>query len=408
MKSVLFQSALYLSALTALLACGGSPKDGGGGGTDSDLESVESKGSEKFNLARFLRENPRTTMLKDSIGQGDAYIFFGDKNKFRLETNMSLDTQGEKGFFMGGPRGIAAAYWLDGYVFGKRIGDSSDRGYLVDLGATGELEVVTMEAHIRFLGQDKYKGDLEGVLDQSFMRDLNIEPVYYPIPLLGLKAGGNIGGELGLRAELGIKTPESMSMIFRPKTSLNAGLSGGIELLKFASAKIQGVISILSIDVASTANLGFMKDTGYSYGHTGVDGSELKALDGKVEILAKAGVQGVLPGGIDAKLWEKVLGAIGIEDTSWEWRHTVWNPTPVFERDLPAYGNSFMKFAQVFDDLADCQEKIGLINARLDQHSALVSKHAEELKGMDAVMAKQSVEYLKEIKGEASIACKQY
>ena len=375
---------------------------------DSQLEAVETATTEKFNLAKFIHENPKTARLSASVGPSDAYLFFGEKNRFRIETNLNVDTQGEKGYIFGGPRAISAAYWLDGYVFGRRIGKNADRGFLVDLGATGDLETSILEAHIRFLGEDKYVGKVEGLLDKSFVRDLNFDQTIYPVPLLGLTAEGNIAGELGLVAQMGVKAPNAMSLEFRPKIDVNAGLSASVKLLKFASAEVKGSAEVLNLEIASAANMGFLKEANYSYGNTGVDGGQLKALDGKIEIFANAEVKGVLPGGIDKKLWVAALKTVGIEDTKWDWQHTVWNPDPIIEKDIPQYGNSFMKFVKMPDSLADCKTKVALVSQALDNHAAKLTANSASLSGMDAIMSKNSLAALDEIKAKVALYCKQY
>lgn len=406
MRTELYRSALIVFSLNYLIACGSPHKKAGE--TGSELESVDTKGSEKFNLAKFVRENPKTEILKKLVGDGDSFLFFGDKTKFRIETNMTLDTQGEKGFFFGGPRAIAAAYWLDGYVFNKKIGGSSDRGYLIDLGAIGDLETTSLEAHVRFLGQDKYRGKVEGHYEKTFMRDLSIEPVYYPMPLLGVKLSGNIGGELGLSADLGVKTANVMSLVFRPEVKLNGGLSGGVEVLKFVSAKVQGLVSMIDLNLAGTADLGFLKEANYSYGHTGVDVGELKAMDGLLEVFAKAQLKGVLPGGVDAALWKIARETVGLEKEEYEWQHTIWDPKPVVQKDLSSYGNSFMKFAKMPSGLADCHEKAALISETLDKHAASLEAKNKSLQGIESTATAQSVDYLKEIKLKVSQYCRQF
>ena len=405
LKAVLVRGSLLTLALASVLAaCGKANKNKPG---SSDLEAVEDKGSEKFNLAKFLRENPKSAAIKPQIAPADAYIFFGSKEKFRVETNLSLNTQGDQSYMFGAPRAVSANYWLEGYVFSKRIG-SGDRGFIIDVGATGDLGAPAMEAYVRFLGADKFRGKVETTVEKTFVRDLNLDTVYYPIPLLGVKVGGNIGGELGLKAIPSVKGPSAMSVTFVPKASVNAGLSGGVEVLKFAEAKVKGSVTLMMLEIAGIADLGVVKEANYAYGHTGVDGGLLESLEGKVEILANATVKGVLPGGIDGKLWEALLGAVGVENTGWEWKHTVWNPKPLIEKDLPSYGNSFMKFSKIPESLADCKSEVALIGTSLDKHMANIKEQNAEAKGIELALVTQSQTYLTEVKTKANEYCKQY
>lgn len=402
MKLDLVQVALISTLLTSLAACGGHKKDSGS--PNSDLESVDTKGSEKFNMATFIRENPRTQILKNYVSPGDSSLFFGQKDKFYIESNMTLDSQGEKGFIFGGPRAVTAAYWLDGFVFGKKMGGNAPRGFLIDVGATADLATTTLEAHFRFLGQDKFSGQVDGIYENTFVRDLSIEPIFYPVPLLGIRVAGNIGGELGLRTELGVKTPDSINLNFKPKSQINAGLSSSIELIHFLSAKVEGIVNLMSFDLASAADLGYIKAANYLYGHNGVDGGQLQALDGKIEISAKAGVTGILPAGVDARLWN----LLGVDPSQTSWSHTIWDPKPVLTDDLPAYGNSFMKFSSKPKNLSDCEQSVALVTQKLDEHAAMLGEHSKSLEGMDAVLAQQSIKYLAEINDSTQKYCQQF
>ncbi len=391
-----------LTIASIVSACGRNQKD-----SDDEaivLAEVKDKSSERFNLARYVRENPKITSLKSAVGSSDAYLFFGEKGKFRAETNLLVEGKGEEGFF-GSQRAVTAAYWLDGYVFSRRVGIDG-RGSILDLGAVADLATTSLEAHVRFLGQDKYSGKVGKNLDQSFTRDLNLETVYYPVPFLGVKVGGNIGGEVGLKAEIGVRNDQMMTVLFKPKTSISAGLAGGIQALKFASAEIGGLVKMLDLSIAATANLGYIPANQFAYGHIGVDGGEISGIDGEVFILAKAGVAGLLPADIDQALWKRVLKRIGIEKTSWEWQHTVWDPKPLLERDVPSFGTSFSRMGKEPYSLGDCKFVTEEIDKVLGEHVDLLTAYSQDLKDIEAQMATASLGYLADIRDKNLKLCK--
>ncbi len=165
------------------------------------------------------------------------------------------------------------------------------------------------------------------------------------------------------------------------------------------------MVNLMTIDIASTANLGFLNEANFSYGHTGVDGGELKALDGKITIEAKAAVPGFLPADIDAKLWNYAAKKAGIELPKYEWVHTVWDPIPVDVKDLPAFGNPFMKFTAKPKNQADCSDKVALIKEQLNQHTAALQKNGVPSSGTEAAMNSASLDYLNDIKDKVSTRC---
>jgi hypothetical protein len=226
--------------------------------------------------------------------------------------------------------------------------------------------------------------------------------------MLGVRVGGNIGGELGLRTELGVKTDNSIRLLFKPKAKVNAGLSSSIQVLNFASAKVEGIVSIMAFNIAASADLGYIKAADYSYAHSGIDGAELVALDGKVDISAKAEVAGILPAGIDPSLWTLILNSTGINQSKLEWKHTIWDPKPIKISDMPAYGSSFMKFFKKPRGLSDCQASVALVGKTLDEHIALVRENAKILEGVEALLSAQSILNLTEIKDETNKYCAQF
>lgn len=384
-----------LSALSLLGACGQGDSQAP---EASALQGVADSGeTQSFNMAKFIRENKSTAALKGYVSNGDANVGFGDKKKFRVETNFVVTAEGKTSLPVG-KRNASASYWLDSYIFNKKIG--KDRGYILDMGAHASLDSKGMEAYVRFLGTDKYRGHISGVYDQTFARDLNAEAVAYPVPLLGVKLGGKIGGELGLRAELGINSADMITLAIRPRAALQAAAAAGIEVLKFAEAKVQGSVKIIEIQIATSASLGYIAASRFTYGNIGVDAGAITAADGKVELIAKAGVPGFLPGGVDKKLWSKLLGAIGVK-SEWEWKHTIWDPKPGFVKEIPGFGTSFFKFLD-----KNCKPKVNAVRNTLNRHRDALNKHKGKVSGLDAKVDKTSMDHLSGISDKVAKTCK--
>ena len=383
------------SAMTFLSACGqGDSKNT----QSSELQGVADSGeTQAFNMAKFIRENKNTSALKGFVSRGDANLGFGDKKKFRVETNFVVTVDGKTSIPVP-KRNTSANYWLDSYIFDSKIG--KERGYILDMGANASLGSRAMEAYVRFLGEDKYRGKVSSVYEQTFTRDLNAEAVAYPVPSLGVKLGGKIGGELGLRAELGVNNAEMLTMSIRPRASLHAAIAAGIEVLKFAEAKVEGTVKIIDIQIATSASLGYIGSQRFTYGNIGVDAGAITAADGKVELIAKTSIPGFLPGGVDKKLWGKLLGAIGIK-TEWEWKHTIWDPTPGFVKNIPGFGTSFFKFLD-----KDCRSKVGAVRRTLSAHRDALNAHKGRVSGLDAMVDQTSMDHINGISDKVSQSCK--
>lgn len=364
----------------------------------SELQGVADSGdTQSFNLAKFIRENKATAALKGFVGAGDANVGFGDKGKFRVETNFVVTADGKTSLPVL-KRNTSANYWLDAFIFNKKIG--VPKGFILDMGASAELDTKGLEAYIRFLGQDKYRGHVDNVYDQTFARDLNAETVAYPIPLLGVKLGGKIGGELGLRAQLGVNRADVITMGIKPRAGLHAAAAIGLEALKFAEAKIEGTVKIIEATVATSASIGYITAVGFAYGNIGVDATAITAADGKVEVIAKTSIPGFLPGDIDKKLWTWLAGALGIK-TEWEWKHTIWDPKPGFVKEIPGFGTSFFKFV----DNQECKSKVATVRQVLDSHKAALDSHKGTVSGLDAQVDKTAMDHLIGISDKVSKTC---
>jgi hypothetical protein len=391
-RSLVFGLTASLSLLV-LNACGADKTKN----TASELQGLADSGeTQAFNLARFIRENKNTTALKGFVTRGDANVGFGDKKKFRVETNFTVNADGRTSLPLV-KRNTSANIWLDSFIFNKKIG--SAKGYILDMGANASLDSSQMEAYLRFLGEDKYRGHVSGVYEQAFTRDLNRDAIVYPVPMLGVKLGGNIGGELGLRAQLGVNNAEMITLAIRPRAALHAGVAAGIEVLKFAEARVEGMVKVIDMQIATSASIGYIPASRFTYGNIGVDAATITAADGKVEILAKATVPGFLPGGVDKKLWTKLLSAVGL-NTEWEWRHTVWDPQPGFVKDIPGFGTSFYKFMD-----KDCRSKTGPVRDALNRHRDALNQHKGTVSGLDALVDQTSMDHLNGISDKVAKTC---
>lgn len=317
--------------------------------------------AEVFGLARFVQTSEYLNALKPYVDESGSFLLFGDRSKFGVETNLSVEARGGSALVGGGERYINAQYYLDGYVFGKEL----STGRLVDIAARADLSQSVMNGHIRFLGDDKYKGEIKTGFSKSFVRDLSIERVVYGTPLLGVTVGGTIGGEIGLKGSPGLRADGAVSFVFEPNIIVNSSLSGGVKVLTFANAEILGSAMLMDLKVAGSANLGYSPFNQFVYGNAGLDGGTLDALDGKVEILANADLDGILPSGVDASLWQ----LIGLEKTDFEFRHTLFDPIPLYTQDIPSRTASFYTYLKTPG--ASCnamaEKTIENLNGRLDR-----------------------------------------
>ena len=404
-----FRNGLLLIGTSAALgACGAAP--------DSSLNAVDKKGgwildkgdesgNQAFNLAKFAKEN---NAVKKTLGKysqsGNTYLAFGKKSTFRAEMNMTVQTIGDKSD-SASKRQVAAGYWLDSFVFNKKIGDKSDRGLTLDLGAVGYLDVLKLEAAVRFLGQDLYRGETkEAAYENSFTRDFSISATYYPVPLLGLKASGNVGGELGMRIAAGIRRDNALGLTFTPRTTVNGGITGGVTILEFASAEAQGTAMLADLKVGSSANIGMIPSANLAYGSVGIDGGEFKALDGKVDLVAKAGLGKNLPSGVSGKLWSWVLGAIGVT-SGWEWRHTIWDPEVLYVAEVPRFGGDFAAFYKKPKNKNECNEKKSSALSKVDENIKVLNDFKNTVSGMEKKGVEAALFYFDSTKERVNKIC---
>lgn len=328
-----------------------------------------------FNLARYVRENPKAADLQQYVGPGDAYLFFGDKSKFRLETNLTIDAQGG-GILESAGSYARGNYFLDGYVFNKQIAD----GHILDLGAEANFGSSQMTAYVRVLGEEKYHGSIKTVYDQTFVRDIPFEHTVYGVPMLGVKVTGNVGGELGLHAAPHLRIDKALGVNFTPRLALHGEAAVTAEALMFLTAEARGTVKILQAEFVSSANLGLIPAEKFIYGNVGIDATNISALDGKIELYARTGAGSQVPEGVNGSLWQIVGSLIGNR----EWRHTLWDPEALFTKTFGYYGRSFATFvsppASEEACLASQKNLLATLSSRLFQ----LSMKRETSSGLEA------------------------
>lgn len=404
-----------LSALAfALTACG----NGDQVRENSETQGVDKKGgwvlnqgdgagNQAFNFAKFAKENGS---LKGNLGKysesGNTYLGFGEKKKFRAEMNMTVQTFGDKSDATK-ERRIAAGYWLDTFVFDKKIGGTNNRGMTLDLGALAHMDTLKADVVVRFVGKDLYKGETkEAAYENNFVRDFNYETVIYPVPMIGIRVGGKVGGELGMRVQAGVRRDNAIGLSFVPRAGVNGGISGGVVLLSFASAEAIGTAKLASVRVGSSANLGLIPSGHLAYGNIGIDGGEFKALEGKVELLAKAGLGNVLPSGVGKKIWNWVLGAVGIPK-DYEWRHTIYeSKNPLFVKKIPRLGTQFAAFYSKPKNNDECKKAQTNANNKVKEHIDTLTKFRDGSKDMVRLSTEAALASFGPIKDQISKLCK--
>ena len=369
------------------------------------LNNGDQAGNQAFNFAKFATENPS---IKDTLGQlsqaGNSYLGFGERDKFRAEMNLTVQTFGDRSDATS-RRKIAAGYWLDTFVFNERIGGGNNRGMTLDLGTLAHMDTLKADVVVRFVGNDLYKGETgEAAYENSFMRDFNYEKVFYPVPMMGVKVAGVVGGELGMRVQAGVRRDNALGLSFVPRATVNAGLTGGMVLSNFASAEAVGTSKLADLKLGTSAHLGLIPSGQLAYGSIGVDGGEFRALDGKIELFAKAGLGNVLPAGVGRNIWQWVLGKLDIKE-NWEWRHTVFDPKLIYVAKIPRYGNQFAAFYAKPKDLGACQLAQANASRQVNEHVEVLSKYRDDVEGMARVSTEAALESFQVIRGQVLALC---
>ena len=354
------------------------------GGTTTS--AVETQDQLLFSLARFSKENKtlNSTLGKLSAANSE-YLEIGSKDRFAVQTNLSLSTIANKGFLTK-KSAINGGYWADAFVFGKQLGGSG-KGALVDIGLDAAEDSMSLSGHIRYLGKEMLAGKLASKVERLLTRGLTDETLLYGSPLLGLKAGGNVGGEIGVKGDLDRSLDESMILGFTPRVGLNAGLTGKLEVLKFARAEVGGMVELVSSDITTQGSVSALRRLGLIMGDLGVDGGSFNALDGKVVIGASTGLEETdLPLGVDASLWRTVdfalqsaFAALLPHDADWKWVHVVWDPKPIAINKLPLFTAPFLSILDKKISADECEDRYQKLSAFVDSNSANIELLTEKV-----------------------------
>lgn len=361
---------------------------------------VGQSSSQLFNLAQYVKENPKLEQLHGLVAEGNAYLAFGEQKLFRAETNLIVDANAPAD----GKKGIDAAYFLDAYALGKKL---PENGRTIDIGASATITTpATLEAHVRIMGDDKFKTSVKGEFEQTFVRDIPFTLPYSPVPGAKLEIGGSIGGEIGLKGALGARLDNAAQLVFTPRVALVTKINGGIKLIELLSAGAEGTVKLVELKLHSSANLGLIPKSEFTYGNIGVEAGELDAIDGKLDLVAGAGYDGILPGGIDKALLTKLVSKLGFgELKELQWRYTLWDPKALIVKDIPGFGKSFMAFYKQPADRNACQEKAASVKTELSGHQVEMQTAAAQLEGLDKKVLESSIASLDEVVANVDAYC---
>jgi hypothetical protein len=257
-----------------------------------------------------------------------------------------------------------------------------------------------MQVSFRFLGKDIYAGKKESRFEQTIVRDLAQDVVIYPLPLLGLKVGGKLGGELGLTSEFGLPHAQSVGLQFLPRSSLHASLGAGLQVLAFSSAEVRGQVKMLDLNAIQSASLSAMPAQNLVYGTQVWKADQLKALDGKIEIVAKAGLS-ALPASVDGSLWQAIKDRLGFE-----WSHAVWDPEPVFVRDFPAAANKLLRIFKKPGEERICEDHRKALQETLSAHQKSLEKQVDQSTGFQQAALALDLGEVRRLQVDAQNFCK--
>ncbi|RYZ57397.1 MAG: hypothetical protein EOP07_09970 [Proteobacteria bacterium] len=362
----------------------------------SSLRSFRSA-SQLFNFAHLVTVQPALAKLLPYVGPGEAYLYFGEKDKFRVETNLTVDANG--GLTDTGSRYISSDYYLDGYIFGRQLTD----GALIDMQARANFNSMKLTGYVRFLGDDKYNGEIKVGIDKTFIRDLEYDKTIYGVPMLGVNVNATLGGELGMRAAPGLRADQAISASFEPSIKLQGAATISLKALKFLSASAEGTVEILDLKLSSGAALGVIPSSNFVYANMGMDGATISALDGKIDLYASAADIGgalSLPSGVSNLLWSLV----GIKPSSLTWKHTLWDPEPAYVTTLKRFGNSFITFYKA-PTAATCGGVITAVQENLKGRLAALEAEQTDDEYLSIIVS-SNILGMNEVIGKASTYCK--
>ncbi|MBC7659303.1 MAG: hypothetical protein H7249_06300 [Chitinophagaceae bacterium] len=403
MKSYFPQSVAVLSTM---IACGTAkpPRSEVKATTNPSADSVNasfaSTPSELFGLASTIQNSDRFETFKPYVGPGAAYLFFGEADKFRVETNLSIEARGGSGIVMGGDRYIRAAYFLDAYAFGRLLA----KGQAVDIEAKADLNTSKLTLNVRALGNSLYYNEVNAAYDQSFIRDLvyksdtPLDSLGIPIPGLGVIITGKIGGEIGLKAAPGLRADGAVSANFEPNVILHGSVAGGLSAFKFATVEAQGSAMLMNFRVSGSSDLGYSPFNNFIYGDAGFNGGSITALDGKLELIAKEDISAALPAGVSPLLWN----LMGTTPEAKTWSHTLWDPAILYAAQVPARGTSFIKY---INTPADCETSVASTKANLKSRLGKLEGQKPAAKGQEAVVLSSDIVSLGRVLSQLETYC---
>jgi len=373
----LVQGALLLSTSTVVAGCKS---------VTSNVASSNSPGTDlfeaglHFSLTSYARAKPSLAALASMAAPGDAYLAIGSKDRFEVDTNMTADTVLQEH----AAPSFKADFWIDAYVFGKQIGGagSGGHGQVIEILVQASPDPAGVQAIIRYLGQEKYHGDIKGKWKQSFTRSLGDNATFYPVPLLGVTVTGNIGGEFGGRSEVVYQETQAIAVSFIPGISLHGGIGGGVKPLSFTSAIAEGQVTLIDTNIATVASLGYHPKLGMVVGDLGVEDGQFRTIDGKIVVKANADLSlgNKLPGGVPEKLWHSVTTKVtGSDKQQYAWEHTVWQPAKVPPHKLPPYGKYLHRFIQPPASVGECNDRFQQFEPDVRRYSEKVNASVEAL-----------------------------
>lgn len=321
----------------------------------------------RFNLASYARTNPKMKDLGKIVAPGDAYLGLGDKKTFLVQTNVTADGELPAG---SAPR-VLAGMWVNASVFNLDLGAKSK---LIEVTAESKDKNSGIVGTVRYQGQEKFKKPLTHLWDQTFTRSMEGDAVVpTPIPGLGVKFSGNIGGEFGGKIDPSVRTEDALRLSFVPRVGLVAGIAGGVSALSFASAQGFGSVTILETRMAHYAALGVHRDLGIAAGGIGIEDGDMTWLSGQLGIRAETGldVPG-LPPGVNAALWTLVRAVLpGVKDS---YEYTLWKPDPINISKLPSFANYARRLIQKPMSGDECNTRLQQMTVKVQGISRDIEK----------------------------------
>lgn len=347
-------------------------------------EPLELKKELVFNFAEYAANHPSLASTLGSLASKDrSYLNIGEPNRFGIQTNAKMENSLNKGFEK--RTSLDGSFWVDAFAFGNKLGGAGV-GSLVDMGIQANERDMSLKGYLRFLGNERLAGALKSSINQILTRSLGGDAILYGSPVLGLKVGGNIGGQIGLKADLDRNIDDSTIFAFTPKSGLNGGLTTKIESLSFARVEIAGLVNIIDSSLVNQGTFASLRQLELVVGDIGMDSGTFSALDGSIVIGASAGSEGVLPNNVDKNLWvtmtEKAANLLkkwGTWIPDLKWTHIVWDPTPIMIKDLPEFSKPFFNYFKKPANRLQCEARYSELKIHVDKISQNINRLSEIL-----------------------------